>query len=144
MEKVRGGWFPEQLTQKSPWTHVILSLDLTEKQKRGTIAILEFVAREGKRIPHKILSVHGRSSKTWISQFVSRGEMKIFIRGLARKGVCSYRYAWYLVSWLVRVGWLDNDQDIKCGRKTRGYSFSDRAVRYAAHVASVASKLWEK
>jgi hypothetical protein len=143
LEKMRGGWFPEQLTQKSPWTHVILSLDLTEKQKRSAIAILEFVAREGKPIPHKALSVHARSSKTWVSQFVSRREMKTFITALARKGVCSYRYAWYLVAWLIRMGWLDGDKDATRTRKTRGYS-SDRAIRYAAHLESVGPKLWKK
>jgi hypothetical protein len=50
--EVSGGYFANELTQKSPWTQVITSLDMTEKQKRTAIAILQHIVENGEQ-PYK-------------------------------------------------------------------------------------------
>lgn len=142
MERIRGGWYHEQLSQKSPWFQIFHALDMKEKQKKSIIAILELMALRGQEHSSHQLASHGSSKKSWSSTFVSRREMRELAAELDEKGTCSYRYCWYLIQWLIRNGWIEEDTAIRRGCRLRGYSFSDRAFQFAAHLYSCIPKIW--
>ncbi len=58
-----GGWLSYGLRQRADWRDVLNSLDLTEKQRKAAIAVLEIVRHEGQADPNQALSHDPRSAK---------------------------------------------------------------------------------
>lgn len=111
--------------------------------ERTTIAILQHIAENGELMESRPLSVHARSARFWPSKLIPRRAMRDLATTLQQQGVCSYRYTWYMVRWLIRSGWLD-EVERERGRRAKAYAFSDRILRYHAHAVSCIPKLWEQ
>jgi hypothetical protein len=141
--EVSGGYYADEVSQKSPWTQAIACYDLTPKQKLTATEIIGHLIKNGEILESRQLSSHAKSGDFWPSAIVSRLEMRRLAEDLAKRGVCSYRYTWYMVHWLIRAGWLDEDKESVRGRKIRGYVLSDRVLRYHAHMMTCVSRAYE-
>ncbi len=141
--KVSGGYYADEVTQKSPWTQAINSLDLTPKQKLIAVEIIGHVLMNGEVVESRQLSTHARSGDFWPSAVVSGYHMRQFAEDLKKRKVCSYRYAWYVIELLIQIGWLSEDRENVRGKRVRGYFLSDRVIRYHAHMQTCVSRAYE-
>jgi hypothetical protein len=138
-------WNPGRLSQKGDWPDLLNSFNFTEKQVKTLLAILDYFRKKGHPLDYYDLTKHMNSSQTWQNKFVSTAALREFFETLAKTGVCSYRYAWEALNCLIHSGFIEANVTATIrGRKTRGYCFSDRALRYFHKVTRMIPKLWEK
>lgn len=144
-KEVHGGYSADLLKQKgesSDWEDVIRSLDLTNHQREAAIIIIRFVAEKGEPNEYNALSIHANRREWWPTRFVTRRQMREATADVQKLGICSARYGWYMVHWLIRNGWLDSVDSNVPGFRAKGYTLSRRIGQYHLHALTAIPKLW--
>jgi len=139
-----GGWNVNQFNRQNGWKEIIRSLDLTQKQKKAVTLILEFVQKDGKLDPAKVLVEADTTTKPVMAKFVSARQLIKYMHEVAtHKHEPSYRYLHYALAWLLQNGWLDEGK-MKCfsSGSLRVFWFSERVLDFVKQLETSIPTLW--